>query len=93
MTALRPATLNDADALFDLARRFATSFPVQPEGFARSLDAILSSDAARLLVSVGSSGDIDGYVLAFVHPTFFASGPVAWVEEIRVDVAVGSDRR
>ncbi len=31
-----------------------------------------------------SEGELVGYILGFIHDTFYANGPVAWVEEIMV---------
>jgi GNAT superfamily N-acetyltransferase len=45
---------------------------------------VLESTTARLLVIEMPDRTITGYVLAFIHPTFYASAPVAWVEEIMV---------
>jgi hypothetical protein len=36
-----------------------------------------SSDIATLLVVEGDRGQVRGYLLAYVHDTFFANGPVA----------------
>jgi GNAT superfamily N-acetyltransferase len=33
---------------------------------------------------VDIDGQVGGYLLGFTHLTFFANGPVAWVEEIAV---------
>jgi GNAT superfamily N-acetyltransferase len=61
----------------------ATSFDVERESFRRSLDEVLASDAAVLLVAQ-TDGAVSGYVLGFTHPAFYANGRVAWVEEIAV---------
>jgi GNAT superfamily N-acetyltransferase len=81
---VRRGNAADADEVFSLARAFATTFqPERPrfdESFARLLD-----DETALLLVVGRTGDaVDGYLLGFEHSTFFANGPVAWVEEITV---------
>ena len=31
------------------------------------------------------NGEITGYCLGFIHDTFYANGPVAWIEEIMVE--------
>jgi GNAT superfamily N-acetyltransferase len=83
MTTIRPAKLSDTDALFYLARSFATSFTVERSAFEMSLGRLLQSSDA--LVEVASDGDrVLGYVLGFDHHTFYANGRVAWVEEIMV---------
>lgn len=91
---IRPATPADADAVLALATAFATSFHVEPDAFRASFAALLAApDAALLVAEAGGDGDggdddgdrrVIGYVLGFVHPTFYANGPVAWVEEITV---------
>ena len=79
----RPATLNDSAAVFDLARTFATSFTVEHSAFESSFAALLQSPDA--FVAVASDDDrIVGYVLGFMHHTFYANGRVAWVEEVMV---------
>jgi len=83
MPAIRPAQLTDHDALFSLAGAFATSFAVERSAFESSLATLLQSPDAFL--AVAADGDrVVGYVLGFDHPTFYANGRVAWVEEIMV---------
>lgn len=83
-TGVRPATPDDADAVLVLAAAFATSFAVDPDAFRASFAAVLVDADACLLVAE-ADGEVIGYVLGFVHATFYANGPVAWVEEITVD--------
>jgi GNAT superfamily N-acetyltransferase len=85
---VRPAERGDRNAIFDLARAFATSFDVTRAGFDRSFDVLVTSkDAALLVAELGDEPTVRGYVLAFRHPAFFADGPVVWVEEIMADPA------
>lgn len=78
------ATLDDADALFSLVERFATSFRPEKEAFTASLRQLLPDEAAWLAVArVGNT--VAGYLLGFDHCAFYANGRVAWVEEIMVD--------
>lgn len=44
----------------------------------------LACDLATSFVAQRSRGLVVGYLLAFVHPSFFANGPVGWVEELLV---------
>src|SRR5436305_5105134 len=76
-------TAADADAVCDLAGQLAQSFPLSPARFHDSYAAVLSTDDACLLVAADSDGVV-GYLLGFSHRTFYANGPVAWVEEILV---------
>ena len=83
MLIIRPAELRDSDALFALARAFATSFTVERSSFESSLAALLESPNA--FIAVASNMDqLVGYVLGFDHHTFYANGRAAWVEEIMV---------
>lgn len=65
-----------------------TSFPLDDGAFHVSLERLLGHRDAMLLVAEGVRGQVTGYLLAFVHGTFFASGPVAWSEVVAVDAAV-----
>jgi GNAT superfamily N-acetyltransferase len=80
---IRAADSQDADALLRLATVFATSFAVQPAAFQRSLSIILADKHARLLVAE-QDAQVVGYLLGFLHASFYANRPVAWVEEITV---------
>jgi GNAT superfamily N-acetyltransferase len=83
MFTVRPAQLNDCDALFTLARGFATSFTVEHSAFESAFAALIQSPEAFL--TVAAEGErVVGYVLGFDHHTFYANGRVAWVEEIMV---------
>ena len=84
---IRPAEVGDADAVFALARSLAITFLVDRPGFDRGFDAVGASPGANLLVAE-IDGEVVGYLLGFVHPTFYANGPVAWVEELAVHEAV-----
>lgn len=94
---IRPATPADVDAVQALATAFATSFRVEPDALRASFAALLAAPDAALLVAEagdegggdgGGGGGVIGYVLGFVHPTFYANGPVAWVEEITVEASL-----
>ncbi len=85
---VRDATLDDAGDLLVLARSFVTSFPLEDGAFHESLARLLRHRDATLLVVEGAHRKVKGYLLAFVHDTFFANEPVAWIEEIAVDPSV-----
>jgi hypothetical protein len=53
------------------------------EDFRRSF-AGLVADPAYLLIVAEHDTDLVVYLLAFVHGTFFANGPVVWIEEVTV---------
>jgi GNAT superfamily N-acetyltransferase len=85
---VRAATADDSGAVHDLARVMAVTFDVDQRAFHRAFAELVTDEGAHLLVA-----DVDdrvaGYLLGFTHPSFFANGPVAWVEE----VAVAADLR
>ncbi len=80
---IRQAQPGDRDAVFILARDFATSFEVQRGPFNISFRKILDDPDALLLVAE-DDGDVIGYCCGLDHDTLFANGSVAWVEEITV---------
>lgn len=80
---LPPDTAHASGPLFELVSRFATSFVPERSSFETSLQAVLADESAWLGVAV-EAGAIVGYCLGFDHPTFYANGSVAWVEEIMV---------
>ena len=73
----------EAGQLFELVRDFATSFTADRSAFAQSLETLLGDSGCDLLCAYDDS-EITGYILAFRHLSFFANGPVAWVEELYV---------
>jgi len=83
MPTIRPAELSDSQALFSLARAFATSFTVERSAFESSFAALLRSPNAFVAVA-SDGGRVVGYLLGFDHHTFYVNGRVAWVEEIMV---------
>jgi GNAT superfamily N-acetyltransferase len=80
---VRPARSDDRAAVAALAQDLAQSFPFSPEAFDRSFPALLAASDACLLVAADGDDRV-GYLLGFCHHTFFAGGPVGWVEEILV---------
>jgi len=83
MTTIRRAELGDCEAVFHLARAFATSFAVERSAFEVSFSALLESPDALLAVAADGEREV-GYVLGFDHYALFANGRVSWVEEIMV---------
>jgi GNAT superfamily N-acetyltransferase len=80
---VRHATAGDIDGVAALAAELALSFEFSPEQFRASYPALLAADGACLLLAVDGSESV-GYLLGFRHLTFYANGPVAWVEEVVV---------
>jgi GNAT superfamily N-acetyltransferase len=80
---IRPAGPGDAGAVADLAAGLAQSFPFSRARFDLSYPALLAADDALLLLAADED-DHPGYLLGFRHLTFYANGPVGWVEEVFV---------
>ncbi len=82
---IRPAGRADAGTVASLAAALAQSFPFSRARFDLSYPAVLAADGTCLLLAdTGDGGSCLGYLLGFQHLTFFANGPVGWVEEIFV---------
>lgn len=80
---VRPAEARDREAVFALAKAFATSFVIERCAFETSYGAVLQSSEALVLLAEEKQRVV-GYLLGFDHDTFYANGRVAWVEEIMV---------
>ena len=80
---VRPGRAEDLDAVWPLARDFATTFDVERSAFDTSFTALVADDRTWLLVA-HEDGIVLGYALASWHQTFLANGPVCWVEELMV---------
>src|ERR1700745_4075332 len=85
---IRHAGAGDIDGVAGLAAALALSFDFSPERFRVSYPGLLAQDGSCLLLAADGSG-YAGYLLGFRHLTFYANGPVAWVEEV---VVRGRDR-
>jgi GNAT superfamily N-acetyltransferase len=80
---IRRANADDGGAVADLAAELAQSFAFSRAQFDLSYPALLAADGACLLVAADGRERL-GYLLGFRHLTFYANGPVAWVEEVVV---------
>jgi GNAT superfamily N-acetyltransferase len=80
---VRTAEAGDAEAVADLAAGLAQSFPFSRTRFGVSYPALLADGDACLLLAVDGEESL-GYLLGFRHLTFYANGPVGWVEEVFV---------
>jgi len=80
---IRQAGAGDADSVAALAAELAMSFQFSEEAFRASYPALLASEGACLLLAVDGRENL-GYLLGFRHLTFYANGPVGWVEEVVV---------
>jgi GNAT superfamily N-acetyltransferase len=77
------ARAGDADDVARLAAELAMSFEFSPASFRENYPALLAEDGACLLLAVSGHESV-GYLLGFRHLTFYANGPVGWVEEVVV---------
>ena len=82
---IRPAVADDAPVIAELARAFTQSFTFSRSAFDTNIVALLDDEHAHLLVAVDDQEGCLGYLLGFWHLTFYANGPVGWVEEITVN--------
>jgi GNAT superfamily N-acetyltransferase len=80
---VRQAKAGDADDIARLAAGLAMSFEFSTGSFRENYPALLAEDGACLLLAVDGHESI-GYLLGFRHLTFYANGPVGWVEEVVV---------
>jgi GNAT superfamily N-acetyltransferase len=80
---IRHAGAGDVDGVAALAAALALSFEFSPAEFRVSYPALLAAEGTCLLVAVDGC-EHAGYLLGFRHLTFYANGPVAWVEELVV---------
>jgi GNAT superfamily N-acetyltransferase len=86
--SIRLADRNDADTVLPLAKAMAHSFVVDDSAFHQSFIAILHATHMQLFVAVDNKTQtVVGYCLTTIHPTFYANGIVAWVEELAVGAA------
>lgn len=88
MITVRPAVVDDVDAVWPLARDLATSYVVDRHTYATIFPGLVAEPGVLLLVAT-DHGTVVGYLLGQRHVTFHAGGPVLWVEEVMVD----ADRR
>ncbi|MFC8732340.1 GNAT family N-acetyltransferase [Luteimicrobium sp. NPDC057192] len=85
---VRAARGRDIDAVWPLVADFAVTATPTRAGFERGFGAAVARPDLRVLVAE-EGGVVVGYLLAQLEATFFADGPVAWVQE----VMVAEDRR
>jgi GNAT superfamily N-acetyltransferase len=82
--SVRPAAAGDWEQLWTLVQDFAVSYQPERSAFKRSLSDLLERSDTLVLVAVADRSAIVGYLLGSYHGTFFANGPVAWIEELMV---------
>jgi GNAT superfamily N-acetyltransferase len=80
---VRRAGSNDRDELYPLVTELAASFEPSRTRFGESFTGLISDRRALILVATEEgSSELIGYLLGFRHTSFFADGPVGWVEEV-----------
>jgi len=80
---IRRAESGDLDDVAGLAAALAMSFEFSAASFRENYPALLAEDGACLLLAVDGDQSA-GYLLGFRHLSFYANGPVGWVEEVVV---------
>jgi GNAT superfamily N-acetyltransferase len=83
MAKIRPAAASDSRPLFRLVLTFPTPTPPSAEQVSTALNAKLPDPSSCLFVAE-HEGQLVGYVSGYCHPTFYAGGPTAWVDELLV---------
>lgn len=81
---IKLAEIGDKIQIFELVKRFATSFIPKKEKFDESYDYLIKNDSSIIIVATDKDRII-GYLLGFEHNTFYANGRVGWVEEIMIN--------
>lgn len=89
--SIRSARESDASDLFPIVVEFGTSFVPERGAFERAFRVVLADQDTCLLVAQ-VDGRVAGYLLGFEYLTFFANGPVSWVEEIAVTASLRPQR-
>jgi ribosomal protein S18 acetylase RimI-like enzyme len=82
---VRKATQEDMLEIFNLANQLSESINISESYFQANFYHFIENDSHCLLVAV-QNGAVSGYVSGCFHNTIYASGPVAYVDEIVVDV-------
>ncbi len=82
--SIRPAAAEDMEQLWPLVQDFAVSYQPERSAFTRTFSDLLERSDTLVLVAVANTSAIVGYLLGSYHGTFFANGPVAWIEELMV---------
>jgi len=81
---IRPAELVDGSRLFELVGAFPTPTPPDLATFSAALQAKLP-DPSSYVGLAELDGRLIGYVSGYCHPTFYAGGYTAWVDELLVE--------
>jgi len=84
---IRKAEFSDVEEFWNLVQAFATSFVPNRIAFDQTFKSVLHDQSAFILVAATESGLV-GYLVAHIHLTFYANGPVLTIDEIMVSEEV-----
>ncbi len=92
---IRPARLEDADAVFGLLGQLAASFEPDRAAFDRTFADLFQAAGAQtstttetlLLVVEDDEGVVRGYALTSIVPLLYTNGPAAQIHELVIDEA------
>jgi GNAT superfamily N-acetyltransferase len=84
---IRPAHDDDRNQVWPLVKDFGDSYVARDDTVTTSFNELLARRDTLVLVAE-LDAHIIGYLLASCHGTFFANGPVTWIEEVMVAKAV-----
>jgi ribosomal protein S18 acetylase RimI-like enzyme len=92
---IRPARLEDAEAVFGLLGQLATTFEPDRAAFDRTFADLFQAAGAQtstttetlLLVAEDDGGVVRGYALTSIVPLLYTNGPAAQIHELVIDEA------
>jgi ribosomal protein S18 acetylase RimI-like enzyme len=90
---IRPARLEDAEAVFGLLGQLAASFEPDRAAFDRTFADLFQAAGAQagvttetlLLVAEDDDGVVRGYALTSIVPLLYTNGPAAQIHELVID--------
>jgi ribosomal protein S18 acetylase RimI-like enzyme len=84
--SIRPATLEDAEAVFALLQQLAMTYTPDREAFDRAFPLLVSHDGeSLLLVATDAAARVRGYALTTITPLLHTNGSSAQLQELVVD--------
>jgi GNAT superfamily N-acetyltransferase len=85
---IRGAGAEDVAKLWPLVQELAFSYRPERSMFERSFSELIERPDTLVLVAVANTSAVVGYLLGSYHGTFYANGPVAWIEELMVSESI-----
>lgn len=83
MTTYREVKKSDQEELFRLVCEFPTPIAISKQFFDDMFKNSIS-DTRSIIMVAESDDQLIGYISGYVHEAFYASGSVAWVDEVLV---------